>query len=76
MAGISPLIDYRGQHDPYGYELRVSVMAVADELAAAAELLAGKTDARPVALIRGYEVTPGDGSARELVMEPERDMFR
>jgi coenzyme F420-0:L-glutamate ligase / coenzyme F420-1:gamma-L-glutamate ligase len=56
--------------------LRVSVMAVADELAATAELLAGKTDARPVALIRGYSYTPADATAAELVMEPERDLFR
>lgn len=76
VAGMSPFADYRGVTDPYGYDLRVSVMAVADELAATAELLAGKTDARPVALIRGYSYTAGDGSARELVMEPERDMFR
>lgn len=76
VAGMSPFADYRGVTDPYGYDLRVSVMAVADELAATAELLAGKTDARPVALIRGYSYTAGDGSAHELVMEPERDMFR
>lgn len=76
IAGMSPFADYRGVTDPYGYDLRVSVMAVADELAATAELLAGKTDARPVALIRGYDYTRGDGAARELVMDPERDLFR
>jgi coenzyme F420-0:L-glutamate ligase/coenzyme F420-1:gamma-L-glutamate ligase len=76
IAGMSPFADYRGVTDPYGYDLRVSVMAVADELACTAELLAGKTDARPVALIRGYQYTPADGSARELVMERERDLFR
>jgi coenzyme F420-0:L-glutamate ligase / coenzyme F420-1:gamma-L-glutamate ligase len=76
VAGMSPFADYRGVTDAYGYDLRVSVMAVADELAATAELLAGKTDARPVALIRGYRYTPGDGSASELVMDPERDLFR
>jgi coenzyme F420-0:L-glutamate ligase/coenzyme F420-1:gamma-L-glutamate ligase len=76
VAGMSPFADYRGQTDPYGYDLRVSVMAVADELAATAELLAGKTDARPVALIRGYHYTEGDGSAADLVMDPERDLFR
>jgi coenzyme F420-0:L-glutamate ligase/coenzyme F420-1:gamma-L-glutamate ligase len=76
IAGMSPFADYRGVTDAYGYDLRVSVMAVADELAATAELLAGKTDARPVALIRGYQYTPGDGSAAEMVMESERDLFR
>jgi coenzyme F420-0:L-glutamate ligase/coenzyme F420-1:gamma-L-glutamate ligase len=76
VAGIYPLADYRGQTDPYGYDLRVSVMAVADELAATAELLAGKTDARPVALIRGFAYPPGDGSVADIVMDPERDLFR
>lgn len=76
IAGMSPFADYRGQTDPYGYDLRVTVMAVADELAATAELLAGKTDARPVALIRGYAYTPGEGSVADLVMDPERDLFR
>lgn len=76
IAGMTPFADYRGVTDAYGYDLRVSVMAVADELACTAELLAGKTDARPVALIRGYAVTPGEGSAAEMVMESERDLFR
>jgi coenzyme F420-0:L-glutamate ligase/coenzyme F420-1:gamma-L-glutamate ligase len=76
VAGMLPFADYRGLTDPYGYDLRVSVMAVADELAATAELLAGKTEARPVALIRGYPYPPGDGTARDMVLEPERDLFR
>lgn len=76
VAGMSPFADYRGVTDPYGYDLRVSVMAVADELAATAELLAGKTDARPIALVRGYAYPEGEGTAREIVMEPERDLFR
>lgn len=76
ISGMSPFTDYRGVTDPYGYDLRVTVMAVADELAATAELLAGKTDARPVALIRGYEYPTGDGTARDLVMDLERDLFR
>jgi coenzyme F420-0:L-glutamate ligase / coenzyme F420-1:gamma-L-glutamate ligase len=49
---------------------------VADELAAAAELVMGKLDRVPVALIRGYPYTPGDGTATQLVREPERDLFR
>lgn len=75
-AGIEPLCDYRGQSDPYGYELQASVIAVADELAAAAELVMGKTARVPVALIRGYPYTPGSGSARELLRDPATDMFR
>ena len=76
VAGMRPLVDYRGQIDVSGKELNVSVMAAADELAAAAELVMGKIDARPVAIIRGYEYQPAEGTYRDLVMAPERDMFR
>jgi coenzyme F420-0:L-glutamate ligase/coenzyme F420-1:gamma-L-glutamate ligase len=76
VAGLAPLADYRGQTDPHGHVLAVSVLAVADELAAAAELVMGKIDRRPVAAIRGYDYTPGEGSGRQLVMEPRRDFFR
>lgn len=78
VAGLAPLADYRGQHDSAGYELRASVLAVADELAAAAELVMHKLEARPVALIRGY-VPPTDappGTGRDLVMDPGRDLYR
>ncbi len=81
VAGMSPLQDYTGQHDPVGYELRVSVVAVADELASAAELVMGKIDRIPVALIRGYAYPPvttgtSAGGARALVRDPGKDMFR
>ncbi|GBD14858.1 Coenzyme F420:L-glutamate ligase [bacterium HR25] len=76
VAGMSPFLDYVGQTDPYGYTLRVSTMAVADELAAAAELVMGKLSRVPVALVRGFPYQPGPGSARELVRPPERDLFR
>ncbi len=75
-AGMEALIDYRGQRDPYGYELRASMIAVADELAAAAELVMGKIDSIPVALIRGYAYTPGAGDARVLIRDGATDMFR
>ena len=66
-AGLDPYADYRGEVDPYGYELRVTAIAVADHLAAAAELVMGKMDMRPVALIRGYEYKPPQpGSAAFL----------
>ena len=58
VAGMHPLTDYRGQTDPSGYDLRVTVMAVADELASAAELVMGKVDKVPVAVIRGYRLRP------------------
>jgi coenzyme F420-0:L-glutamate ligase/coenzyme F420-1:gamma-L-glutamate ligase len=76
VAGMAPLLDYTGQTDPAGYELRVTRMAVADELAAAAELAQGKLDRLPVALVRGYSYPPGCGSARDLLRDPERDLFR
>jgi coenzyme F420-0:L-glutamate ligase/coenzyme F420-1:gamma-L-glutamate ligase len=76
VAGLEPLVDYRGQRDPYGYLMSASVLAVADELAAAAELAMGKIDQRPIAVVRGYPYTPGQGSGRQLVMAPERNMFR
>ena len=73
---MSPLKDYRGLPDTEGRILKVTTLAVADELAAAAELVMGKLDRVPVALIRGYAYTPGDGTATQLVREPERDLFR
>ena len=76
MAGMEPIVDYRGQYDPYGYELQVSAIAVADELAAAAELVMGKVDRVPVALIRGYSYIPGQGDARSLLRDTGTDMFR
>jgi coenzyme F420-0:L-glutamate ligase/coenzyme F420-1:gamma-L-glutamate ligase len=75
-AGIEPLCDYRGQYDSYGYELQASVIAVADELASAAELVMGKTERVPVALIRGYAYTPGASTTRVLLRDPATDMFR
>ena len=77
VAGIRPLIDYAGQHDPAGYELRVTMMAVVDELAAAAELVHGKLARVPVAIIRGVEYQRADdASTSELIRPAEKDMFR
>jgi coenzyme F420-0:L-glutamate ligase/coenzyme F420-1:gamma-L-glutamate ligase len=75
VAGMRPLLDLRGTRDGRGYELRTTMIAVADELAGAAELVMGKAGGVPAALIRGYRVPPGAGNARELVMPPERDLF-
>ncbi len=74
-AGLQPLLDLHGQRDAAGYELHATVIAVADELAGAAELVRGKLDGVPAAVIRGFEHR-GEGTARELVMPPERDLFR
>jgi coenzyme F420-0:L-glutamate ligase/coenzyme F420-1:gamma-L-glutamate ligase len=75
VAGLAPLLDLRGTSDGRGYVLSSTVIGVADELAGAAELVMGKARGIPAAIVRGYEVPPGDGSARELVMPPERDLF-
>ena len=75
VAGLAPLLDLRGTRDPAGYELRTTQIAVADEIAGAAELVMGKTDGIPAAIVRGLELE-GDGSARDLVMPPDRDLFR
>ena len=77
VAGMPAIADYRGQHDAGGYELRASILAVADELASAAELVMHKLAARPVAVIRGYEFqgTGQIGSGQDLVMPAERNLF-
>ncbi|HEU6444333.1 MAG TPA: coenzyme F420-0:L-glutamate ligase [Gaiellaceae bacterium] len=75
VAGLPPLLDHRGTRDRVGYELKTTQVAVADEIAAAAELVMGKTDGIPAAIVRGLALE-GDGSARDLVMPPDRDLFR
>ena len=75
VSGIRPLLDLEGERDPVGYALHATVIAVADELAAAAELVLGKTSRVPAAVIRGADVR-GEGSAHDLVMPAERDLFR
>jgi coenzyme F420-0:L-glutamate ligase/coenzyme F420-1:gamma-L-glutamate ligase len=75
-AGLRPLRDERGHADAHGYVLGVSVLAVADELCAAAELVMGKLRGVPAAVVRGYAYEAGEGSARELLRAPETDMFR
>jgi coenzyme F420-0:L-glutamate ligase/coenzyme F420-1:gamma-L-glutamate ligase len=76
VAGMLPLRDYGGEKDPSGYELRVTQVAVADELASAAELVMGKLERVPAAIIRGYRPPAGRGSGRLLLREPDKDLFR
>jgi coenzyme F420-0:L-glutamate ligase/coenzyme F420-1:gamma-L-glutamate ligase len=76
VAGLRPLLSYVGQTDPYGYDLRVTEIAVADEIAAAAELVMGKTAGHPVVVARGLSGLLGEGSARALVRAAEHDLFR
>ena len=75
LAGLRPLLDLKGERDSAGYELHATLIAVADELAGAAELVLGKTSGIPAAIVRGADLR-GEGSARELLMPAERDLFR
>lgn len=76
VSGLLPLEDLRGVPDADGRVMRSTVRAVADELASAAELVLGKTAARPVALVRGTAFTRGERSIRDLVMPAANDLFR
>lgn len=76
VAGIRPLVDYRGRRDPHGYSLHATVDAVADELACAAGLVCGKLAGTPACIIRGFSCRRGNGSARELIRPARYDLFR
>lgn len=76
VAGIKPLRDDRGRQDSHGYKLRVSLEAVADELACAAGLVCGKLNRTPACLIRGFKFEPGRGRVRELLRPAASDLFR
>ena len=76
VAGLEPLEDYRGVTDRRGRPLNVTIIAVADQLAAAAGLLMRKPDGAPVVLIRGCDWRASEGSARTLLRRPEQDLFR
>lgn len=74
--GLRPITDYRGSKDMFGSILNVTQMAIADELASAAELVMRKSDGIPVAIVRGFDYLQGEGSARELIRPEEEDLFR
>jgi coenzyme F420-0:L-glutamate ligase/coenzyme F420-1:gamma-L-glutamate ligase len=76
VAGMQALHDYRGDRDPHGYPLRVTIEAVADELACAAGLVCGKLARTPACIIRGYRYRPGPGRARDLIRPAATDLFR
>ncbi len=76
VDGLQPIMDYRGSKDMFGYVLNVTQMAVADELASAAELVMKKSEGVPVAIIRGFRYVKGAGSARELLRPEQDDLFR
>jgi len=76
VDGMNPVSDYRGKKDMFGYRLNVTQIAVADELASAAELVMRKSDGIPVAIVRGFQYPRGKGSAKDLVRPREEDLFR
>ena len=76
VAGLRPLVDYRGCIDAFGRRLESTVMAVADELASAAELVMLKTRGTPVAIVRGAAAWVGEGTGRMLLRDASRDLFR
>lgn len=75
-AGMKVFRDLRGKRDSYGYRLRVTLEAVADELAAVAGLMCEKFSQTPACLIRGFRYQPGRGRARDMIRAAERDLFR
>ncbi len=75
VAGLTPLLDLKGQRDSVGYELLATEVAVADEIAGAAELVMGKIEGVPAAIVRGM-TAEGDGRGTDLLMPRERDLFR
>ena len=76
VAGMDAIRDYRGSRDAAGKLLKVTMMAVADELASTAELVMAKTAGIPVAIIRGYTYPPGEGGLRQLLRDRSKDLFR
>lgn len=76
VAGLSPVIDYRGKLDLFGRTLQASVLAVADELSGAAELVMGKTLGIPVALVEGFQYSAAEGSGLDLIRPRDEDLFR
>jgi coenzyme F420-0:L-glutamate ligase/coenzyme F420-1:gamma-L-glutamate ligase len=76
VAGLTPIIDLRGRQDWYGKPLHVTAIALADELASAAELVMGKDSGVPVSIIRGINYQPADAGGRQLIRAPELDLFR
>jgi coenzyme F420-0:L-glutamate ligase / coenzyme F420-1:gamma-L-glutamate ligase len=76
VSGLKPVKDERGMMDRYGYQLKAAVAAVADEIAAAAELVMGKRDGIPVVIVRGCEIDREDGSVKDLLRPEAEDLFR
>jgi coenzyme F420-0:L-glutamate ligase/coenzyme F420-1:gamma-L-glutamate ligase len=76
VAGFAPLRSYLGERDPAGRPLQATILAIADELAAAAEPVMGKLDRVPAAIVRGLPLTPSEEGSKALLRDPARDLFR
>ena len=76
LAGLAALRDYIGMPDSAGRPLQMTMLAVADELASAAEIVMGKLDRIPAAIVRGVRFEPGDAGSKPLLRDPARDLFR
>jgi len=76
LAGFEPIISYLGETDPAGHVLQATILALADELASAAEPVMGKLDRIPVAIVRGVRWTAAEADSRPLLRDPSRDLFR
>ena len=76
VAGIAPLIDYRGQKDSHGNALKVTVIAIADEIASAAELMTKKSAGVPVVVVRGVDYEPRESTSLELIRASNLDLFK
>ena len=76
VGGMDPLVDYRGQVDTTGAELTATVIAIADEIAAVSELVMGKTDAVPAAIVRGYPFKTARTGVSSLLRDKAEDLFR
>lgn len=76
LSGMEAILDLKGTTDTAGRELTVTEIAVVDEIAAAADLVMGKSSAVPAALVRGLKFEPGSGRATDLVRPPHEDLFR
>jgi coenzyme F420-0:L-glutamate ligase/coenzyme F420-1:gamma-L-glutamate ligase len=76
LAGFEPIVSYLGETDPAGHVLQATILAVADELASAAEPVMGKLDRIPVVIIRGVRWTPAEADSRPLLRDPSHDLFR
>ena len=76
VAGFAPIKSYLGDRDPAGRPLQATILAIADELAGAAEPVMGKLDRIPAALVRGLPLAPSEEGSKALLRDPARDLFR